>query len=132
MSLFCLFCCYVLCSVTSSTYNITASINSIHMLNGMNIKPWQENIVIVLGIIDLNIALRVARPSDLTDQNFSAEKQEMERWDHSNRMSLVIMKRTIPEAFKGTSLIRSQPSKSSLRKLRSGLLIMKKLKLVHS
>ena len=79
MSLFCLFCSYVLCSTTSSTYNITASINFIHMLNGTNFKSWQENVMIVLEVMDLDLALQVALLFDLTNQNFSTEKWEMER-----------------------------------------------------
>ncbi|KAI6668705.1 hypothetical protein NL676_007239 [Syzygium grande] len=36
--------------------NITASINSIPMLNGTNFKSWQENLLIVLGVMDLDLA----------------------------------------------------------------------------
>ena len=90
------FYCYVLCSFISFAYNITGSINSVHKLNDTNFKSWQENVMIVPGVIELDIALRVARPSDLTDQSFSIEKWEIERWDLSNHMSLMIMKRAIP------------------------------------
>ena len=102
MSLFCLFCCYALCLVINSAYNIIASINFTHMLNGTNFKSWQENIMIVLGVIDLDLTLRVTRPSDLIDQNFSAEKREVERWDLSNCMSWMIRKHAILKAFRGT------------------------------
>ena len=127
---FILFCCYVLCSVASYASNIIASINSIPMLNGKNFKSWKENVMIVLGVMDLELVLRVAQLADLTDQSLSSEKREMERWDHLNRMSLMIMKRAIQEAFKGTMSDKSLPPKSSLRKLRSGLLRTKRLKLV--
>ena len=49
------------------------------MLNGINIKSWQENVMIVLGVMDLELTLRVAEPFALTDQSSSAEKREMER-----------------------------------------------------
>ena len=32
--------------------------------------------MIVLGVMELDLALRVAQPSDLKDQSFSAEKQK--------------------------------------------------------
>ena len=128
MSLFC----FILYSVTSSASNITANINSIPMLNGMNFKSWQENAMIVLRVMDLDLVLRVARPVDLTEQSSSAKKWEMEMWDHLNCMSLKIMKCAILEAFRALCKIRSQPLKSSLRKLRSGLLRMKRLKQVRS
>ena len=82
MSFFCLFY-FVLCSVTSSASNITASINSIPMLNDTNFKLLQENVIMVLGVMDLDFALRVARPIDLTEQSFSTEKREMERRSRS-------------------------------------------------
>ena len=61
---------YVLYSIISSAYNITASINSIHMLNDTNFKSRQENVMIVLRVMDLDLVLMVARLSDLTDKKF--------------------------------------------------------------
>ena len=58
--------------------------------------------MIVLRVTDLDLALRIARPVDLAKQSSSAEKRELERWGHSNCMSMMIMKRVIPEAFGGT------------------------------
>ena len=72
------------------------------MLNGTNFKSWQENVVIVLRVMDLDLTLRVSQPTDLIDKSSSAEKREMKKWDRSNRMSLMIMKRAILEIFKGT------------------------------
>ena len=72
------------------------------MLNGTNFKSWQENVMIVLGVMDLDLALRVARLTDLVKQSSSAKKQEMEKWDRSNIMSLMIMKCAILEAFSDT------------------------------
>ena len=72
------------------------------MLNGMNFKSWQENIMIVIRIMNLDLALRIAWPTDLTEQSISAERRKMKKWDHSNHMSFMIMKCVIREAFKGT------------------------------
>ena len=82
--------------------NITANINSIPMLNGSNFKSWQENLLIVLGVMDLDLALRVDSPPPLTDKSTSDEKRDMKRWEKSNRMCMMIMKKAIPEAFRGT------------------------------
>ena len=57
--------------------------------------------MIVLRCIDLNLRLRIKQPIDLTDKSSTEEKWDMERWDRSNRMSLMIIKRGIPEAFRG-------------------------------
>ena len=51
--------------------------------------------------MDLDLALRIERPADLTDKSSTEEKRDMERWDRSNHMSLMIIKRGIPEAFRG-------------------------------
>ena len=70
------------------------------MLNGTNFKTWRENVEIVLGVIDLDLALRTDKPPAITDESTSDNKREMERWERSNRISLMVMKRAIPEAFR--------------------------------
>ncbi|CAH9074220.1 unnamed protein product, partial [Cuscuta europaea] len=89
-------------SVNNSAATISANINSIPMLNGTNFKEWKENVMIVLGCMDLDLALRTEKPAALKDTSTLDEKREMERWERSNRMSLMIMKRAIPESFRGT------------------------------
>ena len=89
-------------SATSSTSNITVSINYIPMLNGKNFKTWHENLHIVIDVMDLDLALRVSSPATLTVESSSEEKRDIERWEKSNRMCLMIIKKAIPEAFMGT------------------------------
>ena len=54
---------FVLClvNITSAT-NVTAQVNSILMLNWTNFKVWKEAVEIVLGCMDLDLALRTERP----------------------------------------------------------------------
>ncbi|KAL0324716.1 UNVERIFIED_CONTAM: hypothetical protein Scaly_2438700 [Sesamum calycinum] len=72
------------------------------MLNGSNFKSWKENLEIVLGVMDLDLALRKDSPPALIDKSTSEQKSEKERWEKSNRMCVMIMKKSIPEAFRGT------------------------------
>ncbi|XP_022880462.1 uncharacterized protein LOC111397696 [Olea europaea var. sylvestris] len=51
--------------------------------------------------MDLDLALRVEEPTPLTEESSPDEKRNFERWARSNRMSLMIIKRGIPEAFRG-------------------------------
>ena len=88
-------------SATSSASNINVNINSIPMLNGTNFKTWHENPQIVLGVMDLDLALRVSSLVPLTVESSSNEKREIERWEKSNHMCLMIIKKAIPEAFRG-------------------------------
>ncbi|KAK6149946.1 hypothetical protein DH2020_017471 [Rehmannia glutinosa] len=80
-----------------------ANTNNIPMLNGSNFKKWKENILIILGCMDLDYALRVEQPPSLTDASSAEEKRNFEKWERSNRVSLMIIKRGIPEAFRGTA-----------------------------
>ena len=81
--------------------SISASLNSIPILNGTNFKEWKDNLLIILGCMDLDLALRTEQPSSLTAESSSDAKRDFEKWERSNRMSLMIIKRGIPEAFRG-------------------------------
>ena len=52
--------------------------------------------------MDLDLALRVSSPASLTIESFSNEKRDIERWEKSKRMCLMIIKKAILEAFRGT------------------------------
>ena len=105
-------------SATSSASNITASINSIPILNGTNFKTWHENLHIVLGVMDLDLALRVSSPAPLTVESSSDEKRDIERWEKSNRMCLMIIKKAIPEAFRGTISEKIKTTKEYLEEIK--------------
>ena len=85
-----------------STFSISANVNNISVLNGTNFKKWKEHVIIVLGCMDLDFALREDRPSDLTSASTAEQRSTMEKWERSNRMSLMIMKHSIPETIRGT------------------------------
>ncbi|RZB42862.1 actin [Glycine soja] len=82
--------------------SISANLNSVPVLNGANFKDWKENMQIVLGCMDLDLTLRIEKPSSPTDSSTSEQRKHHEKWDHSNRMSLMIIKCGIPEVFRGT------------------------------
>ena len=69
------------------------------MLNETKFKVWKEAIEIVLGCMDLDLALRTKRP---TSTPKASNEVKIEKWDHSNRMCIMIMKRSIPETFQGS------------------------------
>ncbi|CAL0308070.1 unnamed protein product [Lupinus luteus] len=82
-----------------SATNISAQLNNIPLLNGTNFKVWKEAVEIILGCMDLDLALRMEKPIS-TPENLDEVK--IEKWERSNRMCLMIMKRSIPEAFRGS------------------------------
>ncbi|KAL6322834.1 hypothetical protein AAG906_020834 [Vitis piasezkii] len=92
----------------NSASSISANVNSIPMLNGTNFMKWKEHVIIVLGCMDLDFALREDRPSDLTSASTAEQRSTMEKWERSNRMSLMIMKHSIPKAIRGAILEETQ------------------------
>ncbi|RDX91758.1 hypothetical protein CR513_26218, partial [Mucuna pruriens] len=61
-------------------------------------RSRREAIVIVLGCMDLDLALQVEKPIPTPD---NLQEVKIEKWEHSNQMCLMIMKRSIPKAFRG-------------------------------
>ncbi|RVW87003.1 hypothetical protein CK203_043544 [Vitis vinifera] len=81
--------------------SISANVINIPVLNGTNFKKWKEHVIIVLGCMDLDYALREDRLPNLTNTSTVEQRVVMEKWERSNRMSLMIIKHSIPEAIRG-------------------------------
>ncbi|XP_061363985.1 uncharacterized protein LOC133307489, partial [Gastrolobium bilobum] len=100
-------------TVSSTAANYVAQMNMLPMLNGEDFKLWKENVEIVLGCMDLDNALRTEKPTS-TRENPNTDK--IEKWERSNRMCLMIMKRCVPEAFRG-SIVETTDVKLFLKEL---------------
>ncbi|KAL8097882.1 hypothetical protein AgCh_030845 [Apium graveolens] len=75
--------------VTASVNSASAQLSMILMLNGINYATWKENLEIVLGCMDLDLAIRKEQPIPTTDD---PKMDKIEKWECSNRMCLAIMK----------------------------------------
>ncbi|KAI5416052.1 hypothetical protein KIW84_041190 [Lathyrus oleraceus] len=73
--------------------SISANLNSVSVLNGENFKDWKENIKLVLGCMDLDLALRKEQPASPIESTTSKQMKDYEKWDRSNHMCLMIIKR---------------------------------------
>ena len=109
------------CSANTFAAIVSANINSISILNGTNFKNWKENVLIILGCMDLDLTLRIDQPPPLTTDSYVEAKKKFERWNISNRMSLMIIKRDIPKTFRGTIFGEVTIAKNSLMILKSVL-----------
>ena len=95
-------------SALANAANLSAQVNGIPMLNGSNFKIWKENVEIVLNCMESDLALRIERPTS-TPENLN--EANIEKWERSNRLSLMLMKRTILEAFMGSITERANAKK---------------------
>ncbi|CAM8940970.1 unnamed protein product [Rhodiola kirilowii] len=73
------------------------------MLNGTNFKDWKENIMILMGCMDLDLALREPKPDAITDTSSESDQVYKGTWERSNRQSLMIIHHGIPEAFRSAA-----------------------------
>ncbi|KAK9048883.1 hypothetical protein SSX86_007475 [Deinandra increscens subsp. villosa] len=73
----------------------------IETLNGTNFASWRDTVKLTLGMLDLDYALRHEAPAALTAQSTADQKQEYEKWERSNRMSLMVIKNSISVAIRG-------------------------------
>jgi len=88
--------------IFSIVASIFANLNSVPVLNNTNFKDWKENMQIVIGCMDLDLALRIEKSSSPMDSSTFEQRKLREKWDHSNCMSLMIIKCGISEVFRGT------------------------------
>ncbi|KAL9678627.1 hypothetical protein QQ045_016475 [Rhodiola kirilowii] len=61
----------------------------------------EKNIKIFLGSMYLDLALRESKPIHLANSRSEFDRNQLRMWEHSNRLSLMIIHRGILEAFKG-------------------------------
>ncbi|RVW78975.1 hypothetical protein CK203_040164 [Vitis vinifera] len=80
---------------------ITGYLSGVEQLSGANFKKWKEQIGIVFGCMDLDYALREPTPTKPTFESTNEQKALYEKWERSNRMSLMIMKGSITPAIRG-------------------------------
>ncbi|KAL9680173.1 hypothetical protein QQ045_018051 [Rhodiola kirilowii] len=83
-----------------SASSVAANISNVSMLNGTNFKDWKENIMIVLGCMDLYLALREPKTDAITDTSSESDQVYKGTWERSNRLNLMIIRHGIPEAFR--------------------------------
>ncbi|GAV77093.1 UBN2_2 domain-containing protein [Cephalotus follicularis] len=89
------------CNATLSPSVISGYLAGVEPLNETNFLTWKEQIGIVLGVMDLDHALRIDTLAAITTQSTIEQRAAYEKWERSNRMSLMIMKSSISVAIRG-------------------------------
>ncbi|XP_024198820.1 uncharacterized protein LOC112202132 [Rosa chinensis] len=81
---------------------VPSNVLSVEPLSGSNFKKWKEDIIISLGLADLDIALRTPKPESAHATGTNQRRAAYEKWERSNRLSLLVMKRSMTEAVRGS------------------------------
>ncbi|XP_022883856.1 uncharacterized protein LOC111400697 [Olea europaea var. sylvestris] len=76
--------------------------SSVSLFNGLNFSDWYEQVQFNLGVLDLDLALQVENPTDLTDESNADERSFHKAWERSNRLSLMLMQITLAKNIKPT------------------------------
>ncbi|KAL6345727.1 hypothetical protein AAG906_017469 [Vitis piasezkii] len=97
------------------------------MLNGTNFKKWKEHITILLGCMDLDYVIWTERPLASTNDNTMEQRANFEKWKHSNRISLMIMKHYIPNTIMG-AMPEEENAKSFLSQIADQFVGFEKVK----
>uniref|UniRef100_A0A2N9FGB3 Retrovirus-related Pol polyprotein from transposon TNT 1-94 n=1 Tax=Fagus sylvatica TaxID=28930 RepID=A0A2N9FGB3_FAGSY len=71
-------------------------------LKGDNYKIWKERILLHLGWMDIDYAIRKDKPPALTDTSIAADIALYERWERSNRLSMMFIKTRISTNIRGS------------------------------
>ena len=74
---------------------------TIEILSGSNYKRWRSDIEFFLGMMDLNMALCEDEPLKPTNESTEAMRAHYAKWERSNRLSLISIKRSIAEHLLG-------------------------------
>lgn len=86
--------------MSSSENTNSLNFSSIESLNGGNYKKWRQDVEIMLGLMDHDLALRENAPSALTSASTAEDRVKHEKWHKANRMSLMVMKKTMSETVR--------------------------------
>jgi hypothetical protein len=76
--------------------------STVPMLNENNFSEWKENLLFYLGCLELDLALHEDEPPALTDTSTPLEATKHERWERSNRLSLMFMKSHVTKGIRGS------------------------------
>ncbi|KAL4591583.1 hypothetical protein LXL04_004552 [Taraxacum kok-saghyz] len=86
--------------LTLPTSTVTPSY-VIETLTGTNFATWRDSLKLALGVMELDHALRFDPPEALNEKSTTEQKLFYDKWERSNRMSLMIIKNSISMPIRG-------------------------------
>ena len=80
--------------------SLPMQLTSVKTLNETDYEDWKESLDLYLAITNIDLVLREAEPPALTDQSTVSDKASREKWDHWNRVCLMVMKYTMEKSIR--------------------------------
>ncbi|XP_022880919.1 uncharacterized protein LOC111398221 [Olea europaea var. sylvestris] len=71
-------------------------------LKGDNYKAWKERILLHLGWMDIDYAIRKDEPPKITETSIPDQVDLYEKWERSNRLSVMFIKTKISAGIRGS------------------------------
>ena len=71
-------------------------------LNGSNFSKWYEKVQFTLSVFDLDLALLVEKPINITTESNATQLNSMKAWERSNRLSLMFIRISIANNIKAS------------------------------
>ena len=71
-------------------------------LRGDNYKIWKERILLHLGYMDIDYAIRKSEPPEVTEESTPTEVALYEQWEKSNQLSVMFIKTKITAGIRGS------------------------------
>ena len=85
-------------------FQILIHLLCIPSLNGDNYDDWKEKNLLTLGCMNLDLAHRIDESAIPTESSTQIEKASYERWERSNRLSLMFIKSSIRKSIRDSIL----------------------------
>jgi len=89
-------------------------LTSVKTLNGTNFEDWKEFLDLYLVITNMDFSLREAEPSALTPESTTVQRASREKWEHSNRVCLMVMRYTMEKSIR-QSILDNDNAKDFMR-----------------
>ena len=87
--------------VVQSLFIPSYDASRIPFLRGDNFKEWKEKILLTLGCMDLDLALRVDEPLVTMEFSTQQEKALYDCWEWSNYLSMMLIKGYVGKSIRG-------------------------------
>ena len=72
------------------------------ILKGDNYKVWKERVLLHLGWMDIDYAIKKDEPPAITETSESDAVDLYEKWERSNRFSVMFIKTNISDSIRGS------------------------------